>query len=75
MDGIGYASNSTLSLGDFDSYFRLGEYIYDPSGRNGVHYLKSLGKEEMKRHLMKHFTKEEIVDMLLNFVENGSDHL
>ena len=75
MDGRAYARNSILSLGDYNSYFRVGKYLYDPSGRSAVYYLKSLDKEQMKKHLMSQYTKEALVDMLLNFVENGSDHL
>ena len=71
---MSYSNNSILSLGDFNSYFRINNYLYDPSNRNASYLFKSLGKEEMKKYLMKHFTKEDIVEMLLGFVENGSDY-
>ena len=74
MNGISYTRNSILSLGDFDSYFRIGKYLYDPSQRNSSYLFKSLSKEEMKKYLMSNFTKDEIVNMLLSFVENGSDY-
>jgi hypothetical protein len=74
MNGISYGNNSILSLGDFNSYFRVGEYLYDPSDRNSCYLFKSLSKKEMKKHLMKHFSKEEVIDMLLAFVDNGSDY-
>ena len=74
MNGISYTSNSILSLGDFNSYFRVGKYLYDPSERNTSYLYKSLGREEMKKYLTNHFTKEEIINMLLGFVENGSDY-
>ena len=76
MSGAGYASNSTLSLGAYAPYFRIGEYLFDPSGQNASYLYKSLNKDEMKEHLMKHFTKEEVINMLLDFVVNedeGSD--
>ena len=74
MNGISYANNSILSLGDYNSYFRIGRYLYDPSDRNKSYLFKSLGEDEMKSYLMKNFTKEEIVNMLLEFVNNGSDY-
>lgn len=74
MNGISYSHKSILSLGDFNSYFRVGKYLYDPSDRNASYLFKSLDKEEMKKHLKSNFTKEEIIDMLLDFVENGSDY-
>lgn len=72
MSGIGYAKNSTLHLGDFDPYLRLGKYLFDPSGRNASYLWKSLNREEMKKYLMTKYTKEEIVKMLLDFVEVGN---
>lgn len=74
MSGIGYALNSTLHLGEYDPYFRIGGYLFDPSGRNANYLFKSLNRVEMKKYLMNHATKEEIVDMLLDFVEQGNDY-
>ena len=74
MNGISYALNSILSLGDFNSYFRVGKFLYDPSDRSSSYLFKSLNKEEMRHYLMRHYTKEQIVNMLLDFVENGSDY-
>ena len=74
MNGISYSNNSILSLGDYNSYFRIGKYLYDPSERNKSYLSTSLEEDEMKTYLMKNFTKEEIVSMLLDFVKNGSDY-
>lgn len=75
MSGIGYAKNSSLYIDTFSPYFRLGEYIFDPSGKNANYLYKSLSREDMKKHLMrKDITKEEIVDMLLDFVDNGEEY-
>ena len=74
MSGIGYAHNSALYLGDFNPYLRMGKYLYDPSGRNANYMYKSLNKQEMKKYLMNHFTKEEVVSMLLDFVECGDNY-
>lgn len=74
MDGIGYATNSCLYLGDYNPYFRVGKYLYDPTGKNASYCFESLSKEEMKNYLNKHFSKEQILDMLLGFVENGNEY-
>ena len=74
MDGIGYAKNSCMYLGDFSPYLRIGGYLYDPSGKNASYLYKSVTKEEMKKFLSRHLSKEEILDMLLEFVENGNEY-
>ena len=74
MNGIGHANNSCLYLGDFNPYFRIGKYLYDPSGKNSSYYYNSLTKDEMKKYLNKNFSKEEILDMLLDFVSDGDEY-
>ena len=74
MSTIGYARNSTIHLGDYTPYLRLGKYLFDPSGKNASYLYKSLSREEMFKHLMNSFTKDEIVTMLLDFVEKGDDY-
>ena len=74
MSGIGYANNSCMYLGDSTPYLRISKYLYDPSGKNASYLFKSLSKEEMKKYLSTHLSKDEILDMLLDFVENGSEY-
>lgn len=74
MSGIGCARNTTLYLGDYNPYLRNGKYLFDPSGKNANYLYKSVSKSEMKRHLMNKYTKEEIVNMLLDFVECGDSY-
>ena len=74
MSGIGYARNSTLYLGDFNPYLRMGKYLYDPSGKNANYIYTSLNKQEMKKYLMSNLTKDEVVSMLLDFVEYGDNY-
>lgn len=74
MSGIGHANNSSLYLGDYNSYLRTGVYLFDPSGKNASYMYKSLNRKEMKHHLIKNFTKEDIVDMLLDFVEISDNY-
>ena len=71
---IGYAHNSTLHIDTFTPYLRLGTRLFDPSGKNACYGYKSLSREEMKKYIMQGSTKEEIVDMLLDFVDNGDDY-
>lgn len=69
MSGIGCAKNTTLYLGEYTPFFRNGKYLFDPSGKNASYLYKSVSRDEMKSHLMNKYTKEEIVSMLLDFVE------
>ena len=74
MSTVGYARNSAIHLGDYTPYLRLGKCLFDPSGMNASYLYNSLSREEMFKYLMKSFTKEEIVTMLLDFVEKGDDY-
>lgn len=71
---VGRSSNATLHLDDYTPYFRLGDKLFDPSGKNTNILYKSLGKEEMKKYLLKNCTKERVITMLLDFVENGESY-
>ena len=71
---VGISNNATLHLDTFTPYFRLGEYLFDPSGKNASILYKSIGREEMKKYLLKNCTKEQVINMLLDFVENGEDY-
>ena len=74
MSEMGYAANSCLYLGEQTPYLRVGTRLFDPSGKNASYLFKSLDKKEMKKFLNKNFSKDEIIEMLLDFVENGSEY-
>ena len=71
---VGISKNASLHLDSFTPYLRLGEYLFDPSGKNASILYKSVGKEEMKKYLLKTYTKEQVINMLLDFVENGENY-
>ena len=71
---VGISKNASLHLDTFTPYLRLDKYLFDPSGKNASILYKSIGREEMKKYLLKNYTKEEVIDMLLEFVENGEDY-
>ena len=71
---IATARNASLHIDTFTPYFRWDKYLFDPSGKNASILYKSIGKEEMKKYLMKNCTKEQVINMLLDFVENGEDY-
>ena len=71
---MGYAQNSSIYLGEYSPYFRVGKYLFDPLGKNASYLFKSVTKEEMKKYLKNNYSKDELLDMLLDFVENGSEY-
>lgn len=71
---IGIARNATLHLDNCTPYLRLGKYLYDPSGKNASILYKSLNKEDMKKHLLSNYTKEDVVTMLLDFVDASDEY-
>ena len=71
---VGTSKNASLHLDMFTPYLRLGDHLFDPSGKNASILYKSVGREEMKKYLFKTHTKEQVINMLLDFVENGEDY-